>query len=88
MKRGDLVCFRPLTNQNFYSGSKYRLDHLDQQILPGTRGLIIGQEVAECPPGDDDPLDEFPYTMFTILTEGGVVTPGWTDNVLKVIQES
>ena len=88
MKPGDLVQFKPITTRlRFFPDPKYRIDHLDQRILAGTRGLIIGQEVAECLPGEEDPLNEFPYTMFTVLTEKGVVTSGWTENVFTIITD-
>lgn len=89
MKKGDLVQFKP--NRSKYSTHpkmlRGRTDEFDQFIPEGTRGIIIDEIWVQNEPGEPDPLDEFPYLMFTILTEDGVRTPGWTEIALDLISE-
>lgn len=88
MKRGDLVQFRP-ANRTLAQGlySNMRMDHLGQYIEAGTRGMIIGTAWIDNPPGQPDPLDEYPYVVYTILTSDGIRTPGWTESVFELIVE-
>lgn len=93
MKLGDLVQFKPVKGSKFPwefphpSGLRGRTDELDQLILEGTKGLVISVFQIAKQPDEDDPLDEFPYQVFTILTEDNRKTPGWTENVFDVITE-
>jgi hypothetical protein len=88
MKCGDLVQFRPMNRagtQGLYSNA--RMDHLAQYIEAGTKGMIISSSWIGPTGAEPDPLDEYPYVVYTILTSDGVRTPGWSESVFDLIVE-
>ena len=89
MKKGDLVYFSEVKAKpdDYINSPRFWSDEDDQRIQPGTKGMIISSEIIECPPGDFDPLNEFPYTVFTVLLEDGVMTRGWAEGALVKLPE-
>ena len=87
MKLGDLVKFKPMNRPSSLRYLNLRMDHLGQYIEAGTKGMVINTVWVDQPPGQPDPLDEYPYIVYTILTSTGVRTPGWTENVFDIIAE-
>lgn len=86
---GDLVQFKSAKHKYLPYVPPQRVqgrtDHLGQFIPEHTKGIIIGAEWIDRKPGEPDPLNEYPYQIFTILTNNGVRTPGWTENVFDMI---